>query len=904
MAASGWRRVAAVCVLGLGWLAAAGQDRPAAPKYPTAAEVADVLQREPITPETWPAWRARLLDWINDRGQGTDPAFEAARKFVRSQANDKDELNAALAKDSLAWYLLAGAYYADEPDTKTKADSSAVARRAEKAVRKSIELDPKLAQAHRNLALYLLKQEENAPGEQEDAAKLTPRLQEAVQQLDEAARLNPQAPIGHIRGMVGMEAYNQSRYGPAETQLLLALKEDPDADATLVTRTALAMLRSTRLKDYPETVAALEQFAKEHPKQPGPRFVLGLTFVEAGNPLLAYEAFSRGMDLGGDPAKLIPSVEAHLTARKVMNNKQRTWQQGARDLQVLAAHFPRDGEMAVLHALARHEAGEYELAASELTRARQQGTSPEIVLDRLARGNGVRLAEEIQFHAVRYRWYTAFLWVALAVGLLYVVGLPLLFLVTSIARKSATADAAKPDRAPPALGPAYGLALLAGIGFFYVTLLFLFVGLVVLAGGLFFLLVTAPQMSLGLMALLALVIVLGWFFLSMVFAGPPREKLGIAVAGTIPRLREAVDEVVRQLDSERVDELRVAAGAGVNLYIVGRGPAGVLGGHRRVLVLGYTSLRLLTVPEFQALVAQQLAPLSKRDDERARLIYRRWLAMTDALADMRGYGSENNGQRPFGRSRGSVRPLYFVLSFYQYLFSLQIGPYIRARLLAADQTAGKLHGAMVLESALLKVNADAPLYKSRLDALVKELVVEAPDLSNMYAAWDELCGDTPPEAQNDALLPARAVRELHYALLAVSTRERNQARRQALARAAGATDDALIPGEVVDFSPRSIRPVMRLLSARWLDRHNVLALAERIDALRPKAKADKPKKDAATEIMAGSPGAPRKDEPTRSVVAELLDDAEGLEEQLTEFSISPPPAAGAARVAPEPSGAK
>src|SRR4051794_22394827 len=112
MAASGWRRVAAVCVLGLGCMTAVGQDKPADKKYPTAAEVADLLKREPITPESWAVWRPRLLDWINDRGQGTDPAFEAARKFVRTQANDKEELNAALAKDNLAWYLLAGAYFA------------------------------------------------------------------------------------------------------------------------------------------------------------------------------------------------------------------------------------------------------------------------------------------------------------------------------------------------------------------------------------------------------------------------------------------------------------------------------------------------------------------------------------------------------------------------------------------------------------------------------------------------------------------------------------------------------------------------------------------------------------------------------------------------------------------------
>src|SRR5262245_20904839 len=116
MAPLSQRIIAAFALALLVCLTSSAQEKPDK-KYPSGAEVADLLKKEPITLETWMTWRGRLLDWISDRGKGTDPAFEAGRKFARSQANDKEELSAPLAKDALAWYLLAGAY-ADEGENK------------------------------------------------------------------------------------------------------------------------------------------------------------------------------------------------------------------------------------------------------------------------------------------------------------------------------------------------------------------------------------------------------------------------------------------------------------------------------------------------------------------------------------------------------------------------------------------------------------------------------------------------------------------------------------------------------------------------------------------------------------------------------------------------------------------
>src|SRR5262245_35034596 len=119
MSAPGWKWLAALLVCSSHALAIAQDNPPDAEplpppravddKFPSADQVAEILKKEPITLETWPAWRVRLSDWIQDRGTATDPAFDAARKFIKSQAGDKDELSKELANDYLALYLLARA---------------------------------------------------------------------------------------------------------------------------------------------------------------------------------------------------------------------------------------------------------------------------------------------------------------------------------------------------------------------------------------------------------------------------------------------------------------------------------------------------------------------------------------------------------------------------------------------------------------------------------------------------------------------------------------------------------------------------------------------------------------------------------------------------------------------------
>src|SRR5262249_41806546 len=99
----------------------------------------------------------------------------------------------------------------------------------------------------------------------------------------------------------------------------------------------------------------------------------------------------------------------------------------------------------------------------------------------------------------------------------------------------------------PGLSGTYAMTMLVGIGLFYAAILFMAVALVVLSGGLVFLMLSSPNLSLWLIGFLGLAGVLAWLFFSMVLAEPAKGKRGIVVnSADIARLRQAIDEATRK----------------------------------------------------------------------------------------------------------------------------------------------------------------------------------------------------------------------------------------------------------------------------------------------------------------------------------------------------------------------
>ena len=132
-------------LLGISMARAPAAEPEGASPVPTEAEAAQLLADEPMTMESWPEWRERLLGWIGDRSQAAQALFDTARQFVGEQASDDGQLPEPLADDAFAWYLLGSAQLVQtQPD-----DYKEPASRAEKSLRRSVADPHPNAEGHR-----------------------------------------------------------------------------------------------------------------------------------------------------------------------------------------------------------------------------------------------------------------------------------------------------------------------------------------------------------------------------------------------------------------------------------------------------------------------------------------------------------------------------------------------------------------------------------------------------------------------------------------------------------------------------------------------------------------------------------------------------------------------------------
>jgi tetratricopeptide (TPR) repeat protein len=205
-----------LAVAALMWSAVRADDAAAriSRPVPPAREVAELLRREPVALETWPVWRQRLLEWIDDRSSRADAAYKAASDFMRSQANSEGALPPPLADDSLAWFL-PGRARLREGHT---GDKKQAAQAAERAYRQCVELDPQFAWGHRSLVLALMLQ---TPLFDDHSAQ----AQEAQRVWNRARELDPKMKFKSLPAYV---AVWHDDYQRAEKLYGEAVAEDPE----------------------------------------------------------------------------------------------------------------------------------------------------------------------------------------------------------------------------------------------------------------------------------------------------------------------------------------------------------------------------------------------------------------------------------------------------------------------------------------------------------------------------------------------------------------------------------------------------------------------------------------------------------------------------------------------------
>jgi Zn-dependent protease with chaperone function/Flp pilus assembly protein TadD len=620
------------------------------PSVPSPAEMSKLLRQEKFTLETWPAWSKRLQDWGGRETQNTRRAFEEARKFIKGQANVQGQLPRPLERDAIAWMLLGESCLRD-----ANAQPNLLAT-AERASRRAVELDGKLAKAHLDLTLAILRQEFGGNEPRPDAK----RLEEARDHLNQARTLAPDLPLLSARD---------------EGNIVL------------------------RLRNYPEAERLLQQALQEQPKEAG---------------------------------------VARMLARSIVRNPDRPEKSAA--VRPLIEQFPNDGELASLYGYALAQEGNRTGAEQEFQRARKLGTDP----TKHVPGAEVRKVEhrERTTFLGRVGWLVAVFSIFYGVVMLLMAGAGLMLARWTHSRHAANLIGRAPETLVAQgqvartgqetwLNRLYGVALMVALVLFYAAFPFLFIGLVcvmmlLFVAGIFFTRSTdAADFHAGLMRASSGGIAA--MFRSLV-TGFSRGAFGIAkTPEECPRLYEIVEEVARRVDTEPVDDVYICPDSDIGVKQEGRGPFGLFGARRRVLILGIATLRFLTISELKAILAHEYAHFSHGDT-----LYNRFIAQVSlALAQAR------EGMRRSGGAICWINPFFWFYFLYSKAYGLLSSGFSRSREYLADRMACSLYGSDVFSSALAKVVAEGALFELVAFENVWLKVKKKRSFPNLYQTFRE-----------------------------------------------------------------------------------------------------------------------------------------------------------------------
>ena len=620
---------------------------------PSSQQVATFLEREPFTLQTWPTWRQRLWNWIDDRSDNTTPAYYAAWEFMKGQAGPDGKLAPPLVGDAFAWYLLGSALGWDAAKDRTGA--KALYAKAEAALRQSLALDPKFARAHARLAMILMRSA-NLPPDGGARAAEDQRLTEASKELEMARSLAPKLYV--LPAHEGELALHQNRPAQAEQFFRAALREDPR-----------------------------------------PEYASGVAWAVILN-----------KDLHADRAKRIED---------------------------LVEQFPTSGQLACFNAVCLAQDGRIYAAGRELRRARQLGADPDLVLP-------AQLAQQIDKEAWTWLLLGDFGWLmlgftgayALLMALMVVFGYALalrtrgtqaLALLSDESAEFVSGGRVVHSGAETTLARRYALGLFVGLILFYVAIPFILAGLLVATGLLLYGIFLLPRIPVKLVAIVVVVgLGMAWAVLKSIFSRPPQGNFGLAkTSADCRRLFEVLQGVAERIDTRPVDEVFIAPGSSIGVHQEGRGPFGIFGVSRRVLTLGMSTMRFLTVSELQAILAHEYAHFSHRDTFYNRFIYQVKLSIGQALQGMGQSGGKIN----------YVNPFFWFLYLYYHSYDLLSAGFSRSREFLADRMACCLYGSDVFTAALTKVCTDGTLFEMTIYQNISALLAENKSFVNMYSAF-------------------------------------------------------------------------------------------------------------------------------------------------------------------------
>jgi hypothetical protein len=247
---------------------------------------------------------------------------------------------------------------------------------------------------------------------------------------------------------------------------------------------------------------------------------------------------------------------------------------------------------------------------------------------------------------------------------------------------------------------------MGGVAGFYATVSLLISIMIVVFGVLGVILFQLPVPAWKFLILFLLVFAsLIWTLFRGLLAFPSRVDPGLSIKSLDhPRLFDLLTDVGQRLEADPLQEVKLVPGATVRLHQEGRGPFGIMGVRRRVLILGWSAVRLLDRSELQVLVTRAYVSSSRRSTFAGRFLSRALQSIRESLDEIRNLP---------GR-RFALKPFFWLLAGYHAALNLLASPYLRSREFLADRLAACLGGADVLGSALTRVSIEAALLEMAL----------------------------------------------------------------------------------------------------------------------------------------------------------------------------------------------
>ena len=257
---------------------------------PSQAEIQQLLLREPVTLETWPVWRERMLGWIGDQSRNADPAFAAGWEFVLQQSPDGKTLPPELSQDFFAWYLLGSVHFRA---SRERQDRQSLLELMDACYRKSLELEPNFARSHRGMGTVHL---------------LYGRPLEAEAELNRMKQLDPSLSIGGSKGYVSMM---KQQYTAAEMEFHEALREFPQDEQWALALAGSIVTNGNRGGKYADGIRPL---VESFPQQGELACLHGLALAADGDSRGGLKEFERARTLHVQPEEILsPELVQQIT---------------------------------------------------------------------------------------------------------------------------------------------------------------------------------------------------------------------------------------------------------------------------------------------------------------------------------------------------------------------------------------------------------------------------------------------------------------------------------------------------------------------------------------------------------------------------------------------------------------